>query len=503
MDVRTISPVYMRDPSPQPANLCVHPRSTNVDVSGIRCYDDPRMRGRRPVGYRNWLRRARQEMGWLNPGLGVKRWIFVILAGTTLVGLGFAVLILDAYRSAPEDSRWVPILAFLSLRFLPRAVRAVIFGGIGLGLIWLGMVELNRALLKPFMQPGSNILDMVSSYRKRDRGPRIVVMGGGTGLATLLRGLKAYSNNITAIVSVADDGGSSGELRNSMGILPPGDIRSCLTALADDETMMGQLFQYRFASSGNGLGGHSMGNLLITALAELTGSFEEGVAESGKVLAVRGTVLPATLHDVRLVADIQLPDNSSEVRVRGESNIPQAAGRIRRVWLEPNNPLAYPPAVKAILNAELIVVGPGSLYTSVLPNLLVPDLADAVRVSRALMFYVCNVASQPGETDGYTCGDHVRSLEKHLGVRLFDMVVANNRYEGELPSTIDFVRIEPGLDQEYTVYASDLIDEQKVWRHDSHKLARSIMDLYYERTGPVSREGIAGRDTLPIRENSY
>lgn len=449
--------------------------------------------------YTRLLRKARQEIGWLTPGLGVKRWIFVILTGTTLIGLGFAVLVLDVYRTAP-DSWWLPILSFLSLRFLARPLRALIFGGIGLGLVWLGTWGLNRALLKPFMQPGRNILDTVSEFRKRDRGPRIVVIGGGNGLATLLRGLKAYSHNITAIVTVADDGGSSGELRRSMGILPPGDIRNCLTALADDETLMGQLFQYRFAS-GNGLSGHSLGNLLITAMSDITGSFEEGVAESGHVLRVRGKVLPSTLHDVRLVADIQLPDGRSEVRVKGESNIPTTAGRIRRVWLEPNNPLAYPPAVQAILNAELIIVGPGSLYTSLLPNLLVPDLADALRVSRALKFYICNVATQPGETDGFTCGDHVRNIEKHLGVRLFDIVIGNDRYEGRLPEGIEFVRVEPDLDEEYTVYRTDLIDTEKVWRHDSQKLARAAMDLFYERTGPVAgREGYPAREVFAGRE---
>ena len=451
------------------------------------------MRSQSPSEYRRLLRKARQEIGWLTPGLGVKRWIAVILIGTTLVGLGFAVLVLDVYRTAP-DSWWLPILSFLSLRFLARPLRAIIFGGLGLGLVWLGTWGLNRALLKPFMQPGRNILDTVSSYRKRERGPRIVVIGGGTGLSTLLRGLKAHSNNITAIVSVADDGGSSGELRRSMGVLPPGDIRHCLTALADDETLMGQLFQYRFAS-GNGLSGHSLGNLLITALTDITGSFEEAVAESGQVLAVRGKVLPATLHDVRLVADIQLKDGTSEVRVKGESQIPTIAGRIRRVWLEPNNPLAYPPAVQAILNAELIIVGPGSLFTSVLPNLLVPDLSDALRVSRALKFYICNVATQPGETDGFSCGDHVRNLEKHLGVRLFDIVIGNNRYEGELPENIEFVRMEPELEEEYTLYKTDLVDPGKVWRHDSQKLAEAVMDLFYERTGPVvGREVLAGRE---------
>lgn len=456
------------------------------------------MRSRNPIEYRRLLRKARQDIGWLTPGLGVKRWIFVILAGTTLIGIGFSILVLDVYRNAP-DTWWLPILSFLSLRMIDRTLRAVVFGGLGISLVWLGTWGLNRALLKPFMQPGRNILDTVTAYRKRERGPRVVVIGGGTGLATLLRGLKTHSNNITAIVTVADDGGSSGELRRSMGILPPGDIRHCLTALADDETLMGQIFQYRFAS-GNGLGGHSLGNLLITAMADITGSFEEGVAESGKVLAVRGRVLPATLHDVRLVADIQRPDGSSETRVKGESNITTAAGRIRRVWLEPNNPLAYPPAVQAILNAELIIIGPGSLYTSVLPNLLVPDLADALRASRALKFYICNVATQPGETDGYTCGDHVRNLEKHLGSRLFDIVIGNGRYEGALPDDIQFVRVEPELDEEYTVYQTDLIDVAKAWRHDSLKLAQAVMDLYYERTGPVPGRDIPAREVPALTE---
>lgn len=452
------------------------------------------MRSRSPIEYQNILRKARQDIGWLTPGLGVKRWVFLILVGTTLIGLGFAVLILDAYRTAP-DNWWLSVFSFLSLRFLDRPLRALIFGGLGLGLVWFGTWGLNRALLRPFMLPGRNILDTVSAYRKRERGPRIVVMGGGNGLSTLLRGLKVHSNNITAIVTVADDGGSSGELRRSMGILPPGDIRNCLTALADDETLMSQLFQYRFAE-GNGLSGHSVGNLLITALTDITGSFEEAVAESGHVLAVQGKVLPATLHDVRLVADIQLPDGSSEVRVKGESEIPKMGGKIRRVWLEPNNPLAYPPAVQAILNAELILVGPGSLYTSVLPNLLVPDLSDAMRVTRAQKFYICNVATQPGETDGYTCGDHVRNLEKHLGVRLFDVVISNNSYVGNAPASLEFVRTEPEIEEEYIVYSTDLIDHQRVWRHDSQKLAQAVMDLFYERTGPAAwKEGMPGKET--------
>ena len=425
-----------------------------------------------------------QKMRWLLPGLGVKRWLVLILMGTTLLGLGFAVLVLDVYRNAPE-TWWLPALSYLSLRFLARPLRALIFGGSGIFFIAFGIWGLNRALLAPFTRPGQPIIDTVSSYRKRDRGPRIVVIGGGNGLSSLLRGLKTFSHNLTAIVSVADDGGSSGELRRSMGVLPPGDIRNCLAALSDDEELLTQLFQYRFAS-GTGIGGHTLGNLLITALAENTGSFEQGVSESARVLAVRGRVLPSTLHDVKLVADVTVPRENQAVVVKGESEIPKMSGQIKRVWLEPNNPLAYPPAVQAIFSADLIIIGPGSLFTSILPNLLVPDLTAAVRSSRAIKFYVCNVASQPGETDSFNCGDYVRTIEKYTGSGLLDMVICNSRYEGNLPENTQWVIPEVDLDQHYPLYQADLIDTVHPWRHDSIKLAKVVIDLFNERTGPLS-----------------
>jgi uncharacterized cofD-like protein len=286
-------------------------------------------------------------------------------------------------------------------------------------------------------------------------------------------------------VTVADDGGSSGALRRNMGVLPPGDIRNCLTALSDDEELMTQIFQYRF-SEGDGLSGHTLGNLLITALTNITGSFEEAVAESRRVLAVEGQVLPATLHDVRLVADVTMPETHDTVRVKGESKITLAAGKIERVWLEPNNPLAFPPSLQAILSAELIVIGPGSLYTSILPNLLVPDIAEALRVSRAMKFYICNLATQPGETDEYTCGEHIRTLEKHLGGHLFDVMICNSNFEGKLPQGVDWVKPEANLQDEYPIYLADLIDRESPWHHDTHKLAATVMDLYLEHTGPLT-----------------
>jgi len=425
-----------------------------------------------------------RSLRWLVPGLGVKRWFLLTLAGTTLIGVGLAILILDVYRTAPE-TWWLPFLSAASLRFLARPLRAVIFGGIGLGVILIGIYGMHRSLMTPFLRSGKPVVDALTQHRRRERGPRIVAIGGGHGLATLLRGLKAYTYNITAVVTVADDGGSSGRLRRERGILPPGDIRNCLAALSNDEALLSQLFQYRFPDGEQSLEGHSFGNLFISALAELTGSFEEAVAESGRVLAVSGRVLPSTLHDVKLVADVSLPHLVGEVRIRGESQIPEYQGRVRRVWLDPDNPPAFPETIRALLNAELIVVGPGSLYTSILPNLLVPDLAEALRASRALKIYVCNVATQPGETDNYSCGDHIRAIEDHIGKNVFDLVVINERCDEKLPKDINWVLADEGLNEEFAVYGADLVDEEKPWRHDSSKLAQSIMDLFQDRTGPL------------------
>ena len=335
---------------------------------------------------RNWWQRLvgnlQRSLRWLTPGLGVKRWLLLILFGITLLGVGLAIVILDVYCTAPK-TWWLPIISTASLRFLPRLLRAVIFGSLGVAMIVGGIWGINRSLLAPFLKPGNKVVDELAIYRRRGRGPRIVVIGGGHGLAVMIRGLKKFTNNITAIVTVADDGGSSGKLRASFGILPPGDIRNCLSAMSNDEAMLTQLFQYRFPNSSSGLDGHSFGNLFISALTDITGSFEEAVAESGRVLSVSGRVLPSTLRNVELVADVRLPHMSSEIRVAGESKIPESNGRVRRVWLEPNAPPAFPQAIHAILSADVIVIGPGSLYTSLLPNLLVPDLADAIRSSRA------------------------------------------------------------------------------------------------------------------------
>lgn len=417
------------------------------------------------------------------PGIGVKRWMLVILLGITLLAIGIAFLLINIYRTVPTS--WLSYaIAFVSLQFLDRLLRAAIFGAIGLGLVVFGFWGLNRSLLRPFLQPGKPIIDTVTAFRKKEKGPRVVVIGGGNGLSTLLRGLKEYSKNLTAIVTVADDGGSSGELRRTMGVLPPGDIRNCLAALSDDEELLTQLFQYRF-SDATGLDGHSLGNLFITGLAEITGSFEEAVVESGRVLAVQGRVLPSTLMDVHLVADISVPEKVGNIQVKGESKIPKAAGQVKRIWLEPNNPPAYPPAIQAILAADLLIIGPGSLFTSILPNLLVPDIIEAVKATKALKFYVCNMATQPGETDGYSSGDHVHTIEKHVGGKLFDLILCNDRCDGVLPDGVEWVQLDSNLERNYPLYQTDLSNLENPWRHDSKKLAQVIMDIYFDRTGPL------------------
>ncbi len=436
---------------------------------------------------RKWLNYLKRELSsmllWLVPGLGVKRWLLLLLVGITLLGVGVAYFLLDIYRTTSGDELLV-VLDVATLRFWPREVRVAVFLAVGVGFVIAGIWGLNHALLNPFLRPGQRLVDQIAGHRRRERGPRVVAMGGGHGQATLLRGLKGFTNNLTAIVTVADDGGSSGRLRQNLGILPPGDIRNCLAALSNDEALLAQLFQYRFNDE-SGLGGHSFGNLFISAMADLTGSFEEAVAESGRVLSVHGRVLPATLHDVQLVADVQLPHTIQEVRVNGESRIPEMAGRVRRVYLEPGNPSAFPPSLQAILAADLVVVGPGSLYTSLLPNLLVPELLSALKVSRAYKIYVVNVATQRGETSGYQVSDHLAVLEEHVGENLFDMVVCNNCYERALPNGVEWVKVE-GSASKYPIYGADLVDEDQPWRHDPTKLAQVLMDLLYERTGPLS-----------------
>ena len=408
----------------------------------------------------------------------VKRWLLLLIAGVTGVSLGLAYLLREFYAVAGVPRGFY----FLTLQFLSRPMRALLFGILGVLAISIAVIQLNRAVLAPFLRPGQpDLVDAVYQHRQRRRGPKVVTIGGGTGLSTLLRGLKEYTDNITAIVTVADDGGSSGRLRREMGLLPPGDFRSCIAALSEAEGLTSRLFQYRF-NDGTGLEGHSFGNLFIAAMAGVTGSFEQALLESSKVLAVRGRVLPSTLSDVMLVAELResAVGEPSLRRVEGESQIPQSGSIIERVCLEPNDPPAYPEAVRAILEADMIVAGPGSLFTSVLPNLLVPDIARAISASRASKVYVCNLATQRGETEGYDVDAHIRALERHVGP-LFRLALANDNFTGSPAEVGQWVRpphVQPG---DYLVVTADLADREFPWRHDPSRLARALIDLYETR----------------------
>ncbi len=318
------------------------------------------------------------------------------------------------------------------------------------------------------------------AYQNRQlrKGPRIAVLGGGTGLSVMLRGLKQYTANITAIVAVTDDGGSSGKLRGQFGILPPGDLRNCLVALADTEPAMKRLFSYRF-KSGSGLEGHNLGNLLITALADMSGSFETAIEEVSKVLAIRGRVLPSTLDNIVLGAKME--DGS---KVLGESNITRSAKTIKRVFTLPEQSRPLPEALEAILEADLVVIGPGSLYTSIIPNLLVPGIVEAIEQSRGVKVYVANIMTQPGETDGYSASDHLKALYTHSVPGLVDHVVLNDeaipaeykeRYarEGSVPVRIDKEKLKGFY---VNVATAPLLCSDGYLRHDSLKLARLLVE---------------------------
>lgn len=407
---------------------------------------------------------------WLYPGMHVKRWVILLLAGITALGLGMAYLLVDIYRQQPLPA----IFYYLTLQFIPRIGRAILLAGVGLVLSVAGFVGLSRSLLSAFPQTQQQrLVEAVYRRRARRRGPKIVAIGGGTGLSTLLRGVKEYTEHLTAIVTVADDGGSSGRLRREMGIPPPGDFRQCIAALAEAEPLMSQLLQFRFRNGD--LGGHSFGNLFLAAMAEITGSFEDGLQQSSRVLAVRGRVLPSTLENVVLSAELV---NAS--LVRGESRVPRGDAAIHRVFLNPADAPAYPEAVSAILRADLIVIGPGSLYTSVMPNLLVRGILDALRATPAPVVYVCNVATQPGETDGYGVAEHVEALIRHVGEGLLDVVLADRVAPPPFPPEWGVMPV--WSEQEWVaglpVIGDDLRNPEWPTRHDSAKLARAIVELY-------------------------
>ncbi len=432
--------------------------------------------------------RLQRSLGWLLPGLVVKRWMFAS-------GFGLMVALFGA--SIWADLRpiyWVIELIFLLIgwitKFLPSTITGPIVLFLGICLLIWGQSRSFKSIQKAVAPEKDDVLiDALLAKSKLNKGPNIVAIGGGTGLSSLLQGLKRYSSRITAIVTVADDGGSSGILRRELGVQPPGDIRNCLAALSTEESLLTKLFQYRF-SSGTGLVGHSFGNLFLSALTSITGNLETAITASSSVLAVQGQVVPATNADVRLWAQLETGE-----RIEGESAIGKVKSPITKIGCYPEQPPALPSAIEAIDNADFIILGPGSLYTSVLPNLLVPQIVEAIQRSKAPKLYICNLMTQPGETDGLDVTGHIKAIESQLSTfgieqRLFNSILAQKPLapstlldyylsRGAEPVHCDFNSLKS---DGYRVFAASLeehkLTSQSVLRHDPRRLSLAVMRVY-------------------------
>ena len=407
----------------------------------------------------------------LYPGLGIKRWLFLALFGMILISFGIMLFFYEG------------IIKYFVILKINTGFFVLIIGIISL---LLGMLIVYYSIKKLISEisvseriTNEEIVDTLLEKKLLEKGPKVTVLGGGTGLSNLLRGLKKNSSNLSAIVTVADDGGSSGRLRDELGILPPGDIRNCLVALAERESLMEQLFRYRFSSEGH-LVGHSFGNLFIASMTEVLGDFEDAIKESSKVLAIRGQVIPASNENIKLGA--RYLDDTVKV---GESIIPKPSKKIDEVFLEPENCQATEDAINAIRNAEILVIGPGSLYTSILPNLLVNGIASELKKSDAVKIYVCNVMTQPGETDDYNASDHVEAIEKHVGKGVFDYVIVNKEKGGEKlekrykEEGAFAVKVDNKLKGrgDLQIVSDDLLAEDGYIRHDPDSLAKLIYDI--------------------------
>jgi len=448
---------------------------------------------------------------WLTPGIGIKRWLLVIFAGLLLLALGAAHVIRQMTQDLEPVGPAQVLVNAITLQFLPYPLRGLLAGLLGVILTVVGSVRIIRVLMDPFRPVDGDqpLVEVIYQKRFLARGPRVVAIGGGTGLSTLLRGLKEVTSNLTAVVTVADDGGSSGVLRDELGIPPVGDIRNCIAALADEESLMSRLLQYRFPDptanpevvaeldpethgirpDKRGLTGHAVGNLLIAALTAIEdGDFEEGVRQMNRVLAVRGQVLPVSPIPVTLHARLR-----DESEVMGQSRIARAEG-IERVWISPADVVASEDALAAIADAELIVLGPGSLYTSLLPSLLVREVRDAVLASPAVRIFVCNVATQQGETQGYDLAAHLEALTAHTEPGIVDAVLANNDFHARVPSDwqAEAVRLRwppQGTDFPRLVL-DELVDPENAHHHDPARLASSLLRLL-EAERARRRAGVA------------
>lgn len=411
---------------------------------------------------------------WFTPGMKIKRWLFLAMLGSALIGLGAALL----------DRHVVGLMGVImelmanQLSFVPQGLMGVFIIILGLTMMGYGFKMAFRSIIgviKP--DQSERLVETIYNRRSLQRGPKIVTIGGGTGLSSLLKGLKEYTSNITAIVTVTDDGGSSGRLRDNLGILPPGDIRNCVVALADKESLMEEVLQYRFTSGE--LAGHNLGNLFLAGLTDVSGGFDGAVRALSKVLAIRGQVLPATLENVTLGAELE-----DKTLVFGECNISASRSRIKRIFLRPEICRPLPEALDAIREADIIILGPGSLYTSIIPNLLVQGMAEAIKNSPAQKLYICNIMTQPGETQGYTAYEHIKAIFDHVGP-IVDQILVNSepipnrllkkyREKGAAPVKVD----TPALNRlGVKVWSKYLVQHSNLVRHQPEKLAQAVMSI--------------------------
>ncbi len=396
----------------------------------------------------------------LYPGIGIKRWLTLSLLGIVVVIFG------SVFISAPYG--FVKIFGFIWIVC-------------GMILIVIGIGKMIVSLLTSLLPKGErDLVDVLYTRRYLERGPKIVTIGGGHGLSHLIFGLKEYTSNITAVVTVADSGGSSGKLREEFNIVAPGDIRNCLVALADAPALMGKLFQYRFDQD-SVLKGHNFGNLFLTAMYQITdGDFEKAVQETSTVLAIRGKVVPSTVSNIHLIAEYE-----DGTKTKGEAKIPNPKSRIKRLLLTDKDAYPTKDSISAIEEADVIIMGPGSLYTSIIPNLIINGMSEAIAKSTALKIYVCNVMTQPGETDNFKASDHVKAIEEHSNRDVIEVCLLNNvdpppdalsRYSAEksYPVMCDVDKIQ---EMGYKVVAVDLLSVADYVRHDSQKLNKAIIDL--------------------------
>lgn len=442
------------------------------------------------AGAAGFPQRAVSSLKWLYPGMRVKRWTLIAMLGVLVALLGIALMnpaeSWDALLLPNRILQW--FARFAHVRLTPGAVAhwtGLSLVAVGIGLLVFGFTRLVHSLTTAVFPGDSNLILVDRVYKNRflAQGARVVVIGGGTGLSTMLRGLKRYTSNISAVVTVADDGGSSGKLQKQLNILPPGDIRNCLVALADAEATMTDLFQYRFRGTGTGEGlrDHAFGNLFIAALCEISnGDFLQALQQASRVLNIRGRVLPSTLAHVCLHGEME--DGSV---VTGETNIAYSDLKVKRISITPADAQPLPDVLEAIRSADVIVIGPGSVYTSVVPNLLVHGIAEALHRSRAKKVYICNVMTQAGETAGYSASDHVKAIDGHVSLPVFDYILVNtgvpsleilNKYRQS-----GAILVEPDVDRirhmGYRPIAGNFISQTDVVRHDPELLAEAIMRL--------------------------